>query len=204
MDVGQNLGAVYALDINGVNQNSYGSGWEIGAHVFQGSSVYGTWTERLLLHSWRYVTCGVQAGSYLAAQLPLNWVNSEEWKVTTTNTINFPSSGTGGGWSCGLTGYGPYAAGNQASAQQAVNDVESCRTSNGSGTTIVFPAGSTYAGSAGLTLPQTARDTSPPLSCSPAARLWLPDRPHVRTVFRTTLWSPLSLAYAIWVAMEAA
>src|SRR5580700_440497 len=36
VDAGQNLGAAYELDINGVNQNSYGSGWEIGAHVYEG------------------------------------------------------------------------------------------------------------------------------------------------------------------------
>ncbi len=41
VDAGQNLGAAYALDINGVNQNSYGSGWEIGAHVYEGYAVYG-------------------------------------------------------------------------------------------------------------------------------------------------------------------
>ncbi len=41
VDAGENLGAAYALDINGVNQNSYGAGWEIGAHVFAGYSFYG-------------------------------------------------------------------------------------------------------------------------------------------------------------------
>src|SRR5579863_1793893 len=41
VDVGQNLGTAYAIDINGVNQNAYGSGWEIGAHVFAGFSQYG-------------------------------------------------------------------------------------------------------------------------------------------------------------------
>ncbi|HXY78863.1 MAG TPA: hypothetical protein VEH47_08615 [Candidatus Acidoferrales bacterium] len=39
---GQNLGTAYALDINGVNQNSYGSGWEIGAHVYIPNASYGT------------------------------------------------------------------------------------------------------------------------------------------------------------------
>jgi hypothetical protein len=41
VDAGQNLGTAYALDLNGVNQNSYGSGWEIGAHVYQGYGTYG-------------------------------------------------------------------------------------------------------------------------------------------------------------------
>ena len=41
VDAGQNLGTAYQIDINGVNQNSFGSGWEIGAHAFVGYSSYG-------------------------------------------------------------------------------------------------------------------------------------------------------------------
>ena len=41
VDAGENLGAAYEIDINEVNQNSYGAGWEIGAHVYQGYSEYG-------------------------------------------------------------------------------------------------------------------------------------------------------------------
>jgi hypothetical protein len=41
VDAGENLGAAYAIDINGVNQNNYGKGWEIGAHVFIPGAVYG-------------------------------------------------------------------------------------------------------------------------------------------------------------------
>ena len=41
VDAGENLGTAYELDINGVNQNNFGSGWEIGAHLFQGYAVYG-------------------------------------------------------------------------------------------------------------------------------------------------------------------
>jgi hypothetical protein len=41
VNAGQNLGTAYELDINGVNQNTYGSGWEIGAHVYEGYAVYG-------------------------------------------------------------------------------------------------------------------------------------------------------------------
>ncbi|MFZ1005297.1 MAG: hypothetical protein WAN65_00565 [Candidatus Sulfotelmatobacter sp.] len=41
VDAGRNLGAAYAIDINGVNQNSYGTGWEIGAHVYQCCAAYG-------------------------------------------------------------------------------------------------------------------------------------------------------------------
>ena len=99
------------------------------------------------------------AGASVA--LPQNWVNSLEWVGTTSNTINFPSTGTGGGWACGTTNYGPYTAGSQASLQQAVNDAESCRTANSSGTKIIVPAGTSYSGSTqALTLPQTAGDTS--------------------------------------------
>ena len=42
VDAGENLGTAYAIDLNGVNQNSYGSGWEIGAHVYIGYATYGT------------------------------------------------------------------------------------------------------------------------------------------------------------------
>ena len=41
VDAGENLGTAYQIDINGLNQNSYGSGWEIGAHAFVGYSTYG-------------------------------------------------------------------------------------------------------------------------------------------------------------------
>jgi hypothetical protein len=41
VDAGQNLGTAYAIDINGVNQNNYGTGWEIGAHAYVGYAVYG-------------------------------------------------------------------------------------------------------------------------------------------------------------------
>ena len=41
VDAGMNLGAAYAIDINGVDQNKYGSGWEIGAHAFIPGTVYG-------------------------------------------------------------------------------------------------------------------------------------------------------------------
>jgi hypothetical protein len=41
VDAGQNLGAAYQFDINGINQNSNGSGWEIGAHAYIANSSYG-------------------------------------------------------------------------------------------------------------------------------------------------------------------
>lgn len=42
VDAGQNLGTLYQVDINGVNQSRYGSAWEIGAHVYAGYSIYGS------------------------------------------------------------------------------------------------------------------------------------------------------------------
>jgi hypothetical protein len=41
VNAGANLGSAYAIDINGINQNSYGSSWEIGAHAFIPGAVYG-------------------------------------------------------------------------------------------------------------------------------------------------------------------
>jgi len=157
VDAGQNLGAAYQFDINGANQNTYGSGWEIGAHAYQGYAVYGGVTGSYFTVGGT-TNCGPQPGP--CVQLPLNWVNSEEWRGTTADAINFPGTGTGGNWVCGSTNYGPYTAGSQASAQQAINDAESCRKTTGTGVTITFPRGALYSGSSGLNLPQTAGDTS--------------------------------------------
>jgi hypothetical protein len=41
VDAGENLGTAYEIDINGLNQNSFGTGWEIGAHAFAGYATYG-------------------------------------------------------------------------------------------------------------------------------------------------------------------
>jgi hypothetical protein len=69
VDAGQNLGTAYQLDINGVNQNSNGSGWEIGAHAYVGFSTYGQGASG-------YSSIGV--GNTGLAQLPLNWVHESE------------------------------------------------------------------------------------------------------------------------------
>jgi len=98
-------------------------------------------------------------GSPTWADLPQNWVNNTEYVGTTTNKISYPSSGAGGNWTCGPTSYGPYTANLTASLQQAVNDAESCRASNGSGTMLNVPPG-LFTASSGLILPQTAGDTS--------------------------------------------
>gem|GEM_PF-742469 len=44
VDTGANLGVAYEIDLNGINQNSYGSGWEIGAHTYIPQSTYGEGT----------------------------------------------------------------------------------------------------------------------------------------------------------------
>jgi len=93
-------------------------------------------------------------------QLPQTWVNSKEWIGTTSRTVTFPSSGSGGSWTCAGTNYGPYTASSQSSLQQAVNDAEACRTANGTGTQITIPAGMLFSNGPGITLPQTTGDTS--------------------------------------------
>ncbi len=154
VDAGQNLGPAYQLDINGVNQNDNGTGWEIGAHVFIGYSAYGG-----EIGSSFFDIGGTSPLAGLV-ELPQSWVNGNEEWGTTTNTIYFPASGSGGGWSCGAASYGSYTANNQTSLAQAVSDAESCRAANGSGTTIVVPHGSLFSGANGITLPQTAGDSS--------------------------------------------
>ena len=41
VDVGKDLGAAFQIDINGINQNTWGNGWEIGAHTYVPYSTYG-------------------------------------------------------------------------------------------------------------------------------------------------------------------
>ena len=141
----------YAVDLNGVNRSGLGA-WDIGASAYL-SQRYGTGSG----------SGGTTIGGWPwqgAVSLPQNWVNSNEWVGTTTNAIAFPSTGSGGAWACGSTNYGPYTAASQASLQQAINDAEACRTANGSGTTITIPAGTVYSAASGITLPQTAGDSS--------------------------------------------
>jgi hypothetical protein len=149
--VGRGAVTPYPVDLNGTNRLALGT-WDVGASAYL---------------SQRYGTGGGTGTTYMggrplqgAVQLPLNWVNSNEWSGTTSNGIAFPASSTGGSWTCGATNYGPYSAGSQASLQQAINDAESCRTANGAGTLITIPAGTTYSGTNGISLPQTAGDTS--------------------------------------------
>jgi hypothetical protein len=74
--------------------------------------------------------------------------------ITTTYTVIFPSSGSGGAWTCNLTNYGPYTAGSQTSLQTAFNNVEACRTATGSSITLEIPPG-LYSGTNGIVIPQS-------------------------------------------------
>ncbi len=148
--VGRGVVTGYPIDLHGTNRSMLGA-WDVGASAYL-SQRYGAGTGAGTTHIGGFQSLGL-------VELPQNWVNSNERAGTTSNTISFPSTGTGGGWTCGATNYGPYTAGSQASLQQAVNDAESCRTANGSGTTIAIPP-ALYSGSNGLTLPQTAGDVS--------------------------------------------
>lgn len=107
----------------------------------------------------RGLTINPPASNY-GVNLPQVWVDSNEYVGKTSNTITFPSTGTGGSWTCGATSYGPYTAGSRASLQTAINNAETCRTANGSGTTIVIPAGAVLSATDSLILPQSAGDTS--------------------------------------------
>jgi hypothetical protein len=110
VDAGQNLGTTYQIDINGVNQNSYGNGWEIGAHAFVGYSDYGETNPpanvRFAIGGWS------QPGG--AVQLPQNWVNDLEINPP-NGTYDVVATADGG------AGAGHYAK-NLGGLQQAVCD----------------------------------------------------------------------------------
>ncbi|HXM63720.1 MAG TPA: choice-of-anchor D domain-containing protein [Terriglobales bacterium] len=104
-------------------------------------------------------TFSFTGGATSLITLPQNWVNNLEYVGTTTNTINFPATLTGGNWICGTTHYGAYTANSLSSLNQAIADAETCRTANGSGTTINIPPG-LFTATSGLLLPQTTGDSS--------------------------------------------
>ena len=150
VNAGQNLGTAYALDINGVNQNSYGSAWEIGAHVYQGYAVYGdgggTGTSKI----------GSAPTQPFLATLPQVWVNSYEGDSLFSYELSLPSTWvTGPAPSC--TFHAPYWAGSATSAglQSAINDIEACRTATGVGIKLDIPPG-LYTSAAGLIIPQSS------------------------------------------------
>jgi hypothetical protein len=152
VDAGQNLGTAYALDINGVNQNSYGSGWEIGAHVFQGYAEYGegagAGTSKI----------GGAATVPGLAMLPQVWVNNHEGDALFSYELSLPSTWVTGP-APGCTFHAPYWTGTPTSAglQSAINDIEGCRTATGVGIALdIPPALYTTANSLGLVIPQSS------------------------------------------------
>ena len=150
VNAGQNLGSAYALDINGVNQNSYGNGWEIGAHVYQGYAVYGegggAGTSKI----------GGTPKVPLVATLPQVWVNSYEGDSLFTYELSLPSTWvTGPAPAC--TFHAPYWTGSATNTglQSAINDIEACRTATGAGIKLDIPPG-LYTSAAGLVIPQSS------------------------------------------------
>jgi hypothetical protein len=67
VNAGQNLGSAYAVDINGINQNTNGGGWEIGAHAFIPGAAYGQGSG-----SSHFAVGGANANA--GVTLPQNWV----------------------------------------------------------------------------------------------------------------------------------
>lgn len=105
--------------------------------------------------------CSAAQGNSFVPDLPNTWINGLEYMGTTSNTITFPTVGTGGAWTCpGLAPFANYQAGSMSSLQQAINDAENCRANAPThpGTTIVIPAGTTFTAAAGLVLPQSPAD----------------------------------------------
>ena len=151
VDAGENLGTAYELDINGVNQNSYGTGWEIGAHVYEGYAVYGDGTGA------GSFTIGTGANPALAwATLPQVWVNNDEGVALFSYELSLPSTWVTGA-APGCTFHTPYWTGSPTSTglQSAINDIESCRTGIGAGIKLDIPPG-LYTSASGIVIPQTS------------------------------------------------
>ncbi|MGA8838319.1 MAG: hypothetical protein WCF74_00280 [Candidatus Sulfotelmatobacter sp.] len=151
VDAGQNLGTAYEFDINGVNQNSYGSGWEIGAHVYQGYAAYGGAT------GGGEFSIGLGAAAPVGlAILPQVWVNNHEGDSLFSYELSLPSTWvTGPAPSCAF--HTPYWTGSPTNTglQSAINDIEACRTTTGVGMKLDIPPG-LYTSSSGLVIPQTS------------------------------------------------
>ena len=163
VDAGANLGTGYALDINGVNQNSYGSAWEIGAHVYQGYGVYGEGTG-----GGRFTVGGRQVMA-TGPQLPLTWVDNNEATdglvyAPPQYELNLATQSWVTGVPTGCTFHTPYwAVGTPTSAglQSAVNDAESCRTTQNACTALdIPPADYAFSGANGLVIPQSNSATA--------------------------------------------
>ena len=150
VDAGQNLGTEYALDINGVNQNNYGSGWEIGAHVYEGYGVYGAGAGAGTF------TIGLAANTPALAALPQVWVNNHQGDSLFTYELSLPGTWVSGpAPSC--TFHAPYWTGTPTSSglQSAINDIEACRTATGVGIKLDIPP-ALYTSANGLVIPQSS------------------------------------------------
>jgi parallel beta helix pectate lyase-like protein len=119
VDAGLNLGAAYQIDINGVNQNSYGSRWEIGAHAFQGYTTYGqsgasSGSYFTVGSAPQYVVTVVSSGdgsgavTSSPAGIDCGSACSASFTNGTSVTLNADSDDDFGGWggSCGCSGTG--------------------------------------------------------------------------------------------------
>jgi hypothetical protein len=155
VDAGENLGTAYALDLNGENQNSYGSGWEIGAHVYQGYSVYGGGTGGGMF------TIGPAANPLVAfATLPQVWVNNDEGDALFSYELALPNTWVTGP-APGCTFHTPYWSGTPTSTglQSAINDMEACRTTSGVGIKLDIPP-ALYTSANGIVIPQTSNSVA--------------------------------------------
>jgi len=149
VDAGENLGAAYALDINGVNQNDYGTAWEIGAHVYQGYAVYGGGTG-----SGAFT---IGTGQTAAVTLPQTWVNNNEGNAAFSYELSLPGTWVAGP-APGCTFHAPYWSGTptQTGLQSAINDIEACRTATGAGIALdIPPALYTTSSASGTVIPQS-------------------------------------------------
>ena len=152
VDVGENLGTAYETDINGVNQNNYGSGWEIGAHAYV---PYAT-----------YATGGSASGNFMIGETnlvrpPQVWVNNHEGDSLFSYELSLPGcwspAGCAGAPPPGCTFHAPYWSGSPtlAGLQSAINDIEACRTATGVGIKLDVPP-ALYTSANGLVIPQSS------------------------------------------------
>ena len=118
VDAGENLGTAYQLDINGINQNTYGHGWEIGAHAFVGYSIYGgngaQGSYFTIGAPPQYAvtvgTSGDGAGTVTSVPAGINCGDTCTAPFSTGSSVTLTANTTDdfGGWSgsCGCTGNG--------------------------------------------------------------------------------------------------
>lgn len=166
--VGRGAATAYAVDLDGTNRATLGT-WDIGASTYL---------------SQRYGGGGGSGNTYIGGwpvtsmvQLPQNWVNNNECNTNYTYELQFPGtwiSSTPLGWRTTL----PYAN-TAAGMQQAINDLESYRTSTGKGTRLDIPPG-LYSQAGGLVIPQSSSSVA--TQCNVVASTQDSSLPNGRTV----------------------